>query len=191
MQRKKLFTEIPYIEGERLTIREITQADAPALQEMVDSEAVYRLEPSFLFEKKYDDVHYVIDHLYDEAFKESIIMGIYLKDQLCNTDEQSGADGQFCGLAEFYGYRDDIHKVSIGVRLMERYWGKGIGAETLNMLVDYLYDETDIEIIAASSLPDNHGSAGILRKCGFDLVVHNGLEDWGFGEPQLTDKWIK
>ena len=84
-----------------------------------------------------------------------------------------------------------IHKVSIGIRLMERYWGMGIGAETLNMLVDYLYNETDIEIIAASSLPDNHGSAGILRKCGFDLVVHNGLEDWGFGEPQLTDKWIK
>ena len=56
MQRKKLFTEIPYIEGERLTIKEITQADAPALQEMVDSEAVYRLEPSFLFEKKYDEL---------------------------------------------------------------------------------------------------------------------------------------
>ena len=202
MQRKELFTEIPYIEGERLTIKEITQADAPALQEMVDSEAVYRLEPSFLFEKKYDDVHYVIDHLYDEAFKESIIMGIYLKDLVCEDDRpsgagqpeedgQSGGDGQFCGLAEFYGYRDDIHKVSIGIRLMERYWGMGIGAETLNMLVDYLYNETDIEIIAASSLPDNHGSAGILRKCGFDLVVHNGLEDWGFGEPQLTDKWIK
>lgn len=178
MAKKKLFTEIPYIEGERLVLKRITQDDAPALQEMVDSEKVYEMEPTFLFEKKYDDVHYVIDHLYDECFKESIMLGVYL-------------NGDFCGIAELYGYKDNIHKVSIGIRLRERYCGMGIGTETLSMLVDYLYNETDIEIIAASSLPDNTGSANILRKCGFDLVVHNGLEDWGFDEPLLTDKWIK
>lgn len=74
---------------------------------------------------------------------------------------------------------------------MERYWGMGIGAEALSMLVDYLQNETDIEIIAASSLPANKGSAAILRKCGFDLVVDNGPEDWGYDEPLPTNKWIR
>ena len=178
MGRKKLFTEIPCIRGERLVLKKITQDDAPALQEMVDTDEVYELEPTFLFERKYDDVHYVIDHLYDECFRESIILGIYM-------------NGQFCGIAELYGYKAEYHKVSVGIRLMERYWGMGIGSEALSMLVNYLYNETDIEIIAASSLPGNIGSASILRKCGFDLVVHNGPEDWGYGEPLPTDKWIR
>ena len=219
MAKKKLFTEIPYIEGERLVLKRITQDDAPALQEMVDDDEVYLLEPTFLFERKYDDVHYVIDRLYDECFRGSIIMGIYFKDSAGQPDSCSGGQAdepsaahasghdhpktqtgtcsggrqasRFCGIAELYGYKDKIHKVSVGIRLMRRCWGQGIGAEALSMLVDYLYGETDVEIIAASSLPGNYGSAGILRKCGFTLVVHNGIEDWGYGEPVPTDKWIK
>ena len=175
---KKLFTEIPYIKGERLEIKQITQNDAGALKELVSSDAVYKLTPTFLFEKKYEDVSYVIDHLYDECFKESIILGIYLSEE-------------FCGLVELYGYKDSIHKVSIGCRLLERYWGMGIATEAVGMLVDYLYNETDIEIIAASTLPANKGSAAVLKKLGFDLVVHNSDEDWGYDKPLPTDKWIR
>ncbi len=176
--RKKLFTEIPYIKGERLVLKQVTKEDAGALKEMVSSDAVYRLEPTFLFERKYEDVNYVIDHLYDECFKESIILGIYL-------------EGEFCGLAEFYGYKDLIHKVSIGFRLLKRYWGMGIATEAAGMMVDYLYNETDIEIIAASTLPANKGSEGVLRKLGFELVAHDSEEDWGYEKPLPTDKWIR
>ncbi|WP_029318945.1 GNAT family N-acetyltransferase [Butyrivibrio sp. AE3004] len=174
---KKLFSEIPYIKGDRLTLKKITREDAPALGRMVASEAVYRYEPTFLFEKKYPDINYVIDHLYTECFEESIILGIFQEDE-------------FCGLAEFYGYKDNIHKVSIGVRLMEEYWGQGIGAETVKMMVEYLNNETDIEIIAASVLPANKGSDNIVRKLGFSLVVQDSDEDWGYGGMTPTDKWI-
>lgn len=54
---KKLFSEIPYLQGGRITLKEIRQRDAAALKEMT-GEA------------------YVISHLYDECFKESIILGI-------------------------------------------------------------------------------------------------------------------
>ncbi len=74
----KLFTGIPYIKGERLVLKQITKADAGSLKELVASDAVYRLEPTFLFERKYEDINYVIDHLYDECFRESIILGIYM-----------------------------------------------------------------------------------------------------------------
>ncbi len=174
----KLFTEIPYIKGERLVLKQITKADACSLKELASSDAVYRLEPTFLFERKYEDINYVIDHLYDECFQESIILGIYMGDD-------------FCGLAEFYGYKDSIHKVSIGCRLLEKYWRKGIATETVGMMVDYLQNETDIEIIAASTLPANKGSAGVLRKLGFTLVVQDSDEDWGYDKPLPTDKWIK
>lgn len=176
--KKKLFSEIPCLKGERLTLRRLTRADRAGLQELVDSPRVYRYLPTFLFEQKYPDVGYVIDHLYDECWKESIILGVFLGDE-------------FCGLAEMYGYRDPIHKISVGYRLLERFWGKGIAGEALAMMIDYLYDETDIEIITASTMVENRASAHVLQKNDFQMVVHAADEDWGYDKPTVTDKWIR
>ena len=175
---KKLFSEIPYIMGDSIVLREITRDDADSLRELTENEDVYRYLPTFLFEKKYDSIEYVIDHLYDECFRESIILGIY-------------RDEEFCGIAEMYGFRDEIHKVSVGYRLLERFWGQGIASEALGLMVDYLFNETDIEIITASTMIENRGSARVLGKNGFDLVVHAVLEDWGYEEPVIADKWIR
>lgn len=69
---KKLFSEISLIQGNRLTLRAIAQQDADALAKLVACERVYRYLPTFLFERKYKDIRYVIAHLYDECLKESI-----------------------------------------------------------------------------------------------------------------------
>ena len=175
---KKPFSEIPYLRGERVILRAISQNDAAALKELTEEAAVYTYLPTFLFEKKYDDISYVISHLYDECFKESIILGIYLNEE-------------FCGLAEMYGYREEIHKISVGYRIMERYWGKGIATEALGLMTAYLYNETDIEIITASTMIENHASARVLEKNGFELVAHAVPEDWGYESPTITDKWIR
>ena len=143
----------------------------------MNSPAVYRYLPTFLYEKKYEDIRYVIRHLYDECFQESIILGVFEIDQ-------------FCGLAELYGYRDAIHKISIGYRLLESCWGRGIATGALSQVVRYLDEETDIEIITASTMVENLASANVLRKNGFTLVVHAVGEDWGYENPTITDKWI-
>ena len=145
---------------------------------MVDSEAVYRYLPTFLFERKYTDIHEVIRRLYTECFEESLILGVFM-------------EGQFCGLAEFYGYNDSIHKVSVGGRFLERFWGQGVATEALGLMLDYLFRETDIEIVTASSMVRNQGSANVLRKSGFDLAVHAAGEDWGYPQPTIVDKWIR
>ena len=175
---KKLFTEIPYIKGDRITLKKIEETDAEALQKFVDSEEVYKYLPDFLFEKKYKDISTVINRLYTECFEESIILGVFL-------------DDSFCGLAEIYGYREVIHKASIGCRLSKEYWGKGIATEVADLLIDYLYREAGIEIITASSMVENIGSATVLRKCDFTLVSHGVEEDWGYDAPAIVDKWIR
>ena len=175
---KKLFSEIPKIQGERIVLREITQTDSAALKQLTDDPDVYRYLPTFLFEMKYDDKSYVIEHLYDECFRESIILGIFMNDE-------------FCGIAEMYGCREEIHKISVGYRLLKRFWGQGIATEALSLMVNYLYNETDIEIITASTMIENSASAAVLKKNGFDLVVHAVPEDWGYDEPTITDKWIR
>ena len=176
--RKKLFSEIPFLRSSRLTLHGLSRKDADALRELTESAAVYKYLPTFLFEKKYPDVRTVIDRLYDECWKESIILGVFLQDD-------------FCGLAELYGFRDPIHKISVGCRLLDRYWGQGIASEALGMMIDYLYGETDIEIITASTMVENQASANVLRKNGFQLVVHAVGEDWGYDAPTIADKWIR
>ncbi len=176
--KKKLFSEIPELTGQRIALRRLTLADAPGLRELTDSPRAYRWLPTFLFEKRWADTRTVIERLYDEGWKESIILGVFESDA-------------FCGLAEFYGWKDAIHKISVGYRLLERCWGRGVATETLGLMIDYLYNETDIEIVTASTMVENAASANVLRKNDFTLVVHAVGEDWGYPEPTITDKWIR
>ncbi len=120
--------------------------------------------------------------MYSECLRESLILGVFLKEQ----------DGEksFCGLAEMYGHREPIHKISIGYRLLESCWGNGIATEALRGMVRYLMNETDTEIITASTMIENRASAHVLEKNGFTLVAHAVGEDWGYPGPTLTDKWI-
>lgn len=175
---KNCFQNVPCLTGRRLILKRVEEEDADALSELVSSTSVYRYLPTFLFEKKYADLHEVVRKLYTECLQESVILGIYLQ-------------GELCGLAEMYGLRDEIHKISIGYRLMERFWGQGIASETVAMLVQYLYTDTDIEIITASTMVENKASARVLEKNDFALVASGVDEDWGFANPTAADKWIR
>ena len=74
---------------------------------------------------------------------------------------------------------------------MQRCWGKGIATETLGLMVRYLLEETDVEIITASTMLENQASANVLKKNGFRHVAHAVPENWGFALPTLTDKWLR
>ena len=175
---KRLFSEIPCLRGERVALRRLTAADADDLRELTENKKVYRYLPTFLYENKYDDKSYVIEHLYDECIKESLILGVFV-------------DDGFCGLAEIYGYRAPLLKASVGYRLLESCWGKGLATETLGILVKYLLEETDIKIITASTMVENQASANVLKKNGFRHLTYTVFENWGYAKPILTEKWIR
>lgn len=178
---KKLFSEVPRIEGERIVLDRVVDADADALLDLIQNPLVQRYEPTYLFEKQRDDVHETIRLLYGDLFesRESLILAIRPKES-----------GELAGLAEFYGLRDPLHKVSIGYRLRERFWGRGLATETARLMVAYLYGETDIEIITASTMVENAASAHVLQKADFIRTAVGVEEDWGFPAPTVVDKWF-
>lgn len=178
---KKLFEEIPRIQGARVTLRPLDEGDIGALEELVASERVYRYLPTFLFEKQFDDMHEVIRQVYGNLFtaKESLILGV-----------EAEGDESVCGLAEFYGLRDDVHKISIGYRFLEWSWGRGMATETVRLMVDYLYTQTDIQIITASTMVENIASARVLEKNDFIRTARSVEEDWGYETPTIADKWF-
>ncbi|MBE6471601.1 MAG: GNAT family N-acetyltransferase [Coriobacteriaceae bacterium] len=179
--RKRLFSEIPRIEGERIVLDRVVDADADALRDLIENPLVQRYLPTYLFEKQFDDAHEAIAQLYGELFqnRESLILAIRDKET-----------GELAGLAEFYGLRDELHKVSVGYRLRECFWGKGFATEAARLMVGYLYGETDIEIITASTMVENEASAHVLENADFIRTARGVEEDWGFAEPTIVDKWF-
>ena len=173
----KLFEEIPHLESDRLMIRRLDHEDILSLKELIGNDQVYRYLPTFLFEKQFDDPRETIRKLYDECLQDSLILGVF-------------SGGSFCGLAEMYGYRQPIRKISVGYRLLEECWGRGFATEALGLMLNCLTNQTDIDIVTASTMIENLASAGVLKKNGFVLVSHSMPEDWGYPQPTLTDKWI-
>ena len=128
--RKKLFSEIPRVDGERIVLDRVVAADADALRDLICNAHVQRYEPTYLFEKQFDDASEAIASMYGDLFanKESLILAIRMKET-----------GELAGLAEFYGLRDSLHKISVGYRLRECWWGYGLATEAARLMVGYLY----------------------------------------------------
>lgn len=179
--RAKLFGSVPRIEGERVVLGRVVRTDADALRDLIENPRVQRCLPTYLFEKQRDDVAETIRLLYGDLFanEESLILAVRMRDT-----------GELAGLAEFYGLRDELHKVSMGYRLRESFWGQGLATEVAGLMVGYLYDKTDIEIVTASVMTNNPASARVLEKCGFIRTARGVGEDWGFDEPVVVDKYF-
>ena len=179
---KKLFDEIPYLEGERIILGKITEDHREALQEMAQRKNIYRYEPGYLLEQQYTDMDQLLRDLYGEYFekKQNLFLGILLREK----------PAELCGLAECYDYRERLHMVSIGVRLREEYWKYGIGTEATKLMTDYLFKETDIEIITASTMSDNQKAVRSLEKNGFISTYTVHKEDWGRDEPAKAYRWF-
>lgn len=179
--RVRLFSEVPRLEGETVVLDRVVDSDAEALTDLIENPNVQRCLPTFLFEKQFDDVHEAIDQIYGEPFftNESLILAIRAKDT-----------GELAGLAEFYGYVSALRKVSLGVRLREQFWNSGICTEVVQLMVDYLYGQTDMQMITASIMVENAGSLRAAEKAGFIRTAHAVEEDWGFDQPVLVDKFF-
>jgi len=172
-----LFPEPPVLTGRNLELRPLSPSDAEDLRRLTGQAAVYRYLPTFLFEKKYEARDAIL-RLYNEGLRDSLILGVF-------------QDKRFCGLAEAYGYRAPIHKISVGYRLLREEWGKGIATAALGIMLEELIGHRGLEIVTASTMVENQASARVLRKNGFTRVNHAGDEDWGFTEPTPADKWIR
>ena len=177
----KLFDEMPCIKGDRLLLRPLEPFDESAVKDIADNKNVYKYLPAFLFEQKYDDRRYMIERIEKECFAagSSILLGI------C----QNCAPEKVIGIAEIYNYEPQKEKASIGYRLNENYWRRGIASETVALLKNYLCT-TDVRKITAHVMVENKASGRVLEKNGFIRKWTFLTEDWGRPSPVTVDKYI-
>lgn len=73
----------------------------------------------------------------------------------------------FLGIIEAVDFNQKVNSVMIGYYLAESHWGKGIAAEAVKMLIDFLFTDVNINRIQAEVMPLNENSKKVLLKNGF------------------------
>ena len=66
-------------------------------------------------------------------------------------------------LSEFFNYKGR----EIGFVLSKDYWGKGIVPEACNAIIDYLFNELDLDFLICGYYDFNHQSKRVQEKLGF------------------------
>ena len=66
-------------------------------------------------------------------------------------------------LTEFDGY----HGRELGFVLSKEHWGKGIMPEAVNAVIDYLFNECDLDFLICGYYNFNAQSKKVQEKCGF------------------------
>ena len=179
----KLFDEFPYLENDYIIIRKMTENDADALSTITDNDNVYRYIPPFLYKKSKGNLLAAIRNLGGRDFdkKKLIIAGIYLKTE----------PNHLIGLAEMFDLKKRPNSITIGYRLNESYWHKGIATNVIELMIGYLVKNIGIDKLNAYVMPENMYSARALLKNGFCKLPERVEEkNWGGKDKVLVDVYM-
>lgn len=167
-----IFSQFPQLETQNLILREIQLSDA---------ENVFRIfaDPDVT---KYQDVENLtslnqIKFLIErraERFKnrQSIRWGIALKE----TNIIIGS----CGYTQ-----KQLNSAEVGYELAKPYWRKGIMTEALIAIINFGFQNMDLNRIEALVMLDNIASINLLKKMGF--IEEGLLREYGFWKGGFHD----
>ncbi|MFT4146749.1 MAG: GNAT family N-acetyltransferase [Mobilitalea sp.] len=89
------------------------------------------------------------------------------------------------GTVMIFDFDKEANKAEIGYVFHKDYWGKGYGAESLELLSDYAFEKLQLHKLHAAVVDVNIGSARILEKNGY--VLEGRLKDHYFIEGKYYD----
>ena len=178
----ELFDVFPQLESPTLVIRKMTENDVEALSLITENENVYRYVPPFLYKKSRGNLLVAIRNLGGRDFekKKLIIAGIYLPTE----------PDTLIGLAEMFDYKKKRGQITIGYRLNESYWHRGIATGVIALLIEYLTKDIGIPTIKAFVMPENIYSSKALLCNGFkkEEKMTTG-ESWGGRESVKLEEY--
>lgn len=164
---KNPYEQFPHIVTGEITLRKIVASDLDNLFEIYSNEKLFQYSPVMLKKNK-ATVANMIDHFERDFYKrKEIFLGICLNSEPNN----------IVGVAEMFDYSQDVNMITIGYRLNDSFWGKGIATKTVKAMTDYLLNDIGINRIQAFVMPENIKSQNVLQRNGF---VKEGLIRQGY-----------
>ncbi|MDY6892221.1 MAG: GNAT family N-acetyltransferase [Chloroflexota bacterium] len=99
-------------------------------------------------------------------------------------------EGKHIGNCMYYDMNESRKQVKIGIMIGDReYWGKGYGTEVITLLVDYLFENTEMDRIYLDTLDWNLRAQKCFQKCGFVLSGNISRSGKHFFVMELYRSW--
>ncbi len=175
---KNPYDQFPHITTDEITLRKIIPSDIDGLFEIYSNEKLFVYSP-FMLKKNKDTVANMIGHFERDFNKKKwILLGITLNDN----------PNFIVGVAEMFDYDSEVNMITIGYRLNDHFWGKGIATKTVKAMTDYLFNDIGLNRIQAFVMPENTKSLNVLRRNNFveEGVIRQGYVWKGKGVVDLT-----
>ncbi|MBO5938530.1 MAG: GNAT family N-acetyltransferase [Clostridia bacterium] len=67
--------------------------------------------------------------------------------------------------------RGKYHAKAISFVLSPNYWGQGIMTEAAKIVIQYAFDELNIDLLSAFHYSENYRSKRVIEKCGFEYEI--------------------
>jgi RimJ/RimL family protein N-acetyltransferase len=83
---------------------------------------------------------------------------------------------------------EDGHTSEIGYTFDARHWSKGYAIESLEPMLDYLFEDVGVTRVFGMLHPDNPASAMVMERTGFRFEGHTRKSFWL--EDDVSDDWI-
>ncbi len=157
-----LYDQFPQIMTDKVILRKIEETDIEKLFEIYSNKNIFDYIPGDVKKSKVT-VLKMIGHFERDFTKgKTIFLGI------CLTE----APAEIVGIAEIFDYDRKVNMVTIGYRINENNWHKGIATQAVEAIVDYLFNTCEINRIQAFVMPENANSHKVLQKNKF---VYEGV----------------
>jgi [ribosomal protein S5]-alanine N-acetyltransferase len=162
------------LETDRLLLRPLTDADAPSIQAAASVRAVA-------------DTMISIPHPYPAGAAER-----YISRQMAELDAghstsfviEHRSERSFCGIIEIRAIEPEHSQAELSFWLAVEQWGKGYMSEALKPILQFGFEELNLNRLYAYHMARNPASGRVLQKTGFiqEGLLRQRVRKWGVFE---------
>ena len=151
-----IFTGIPTLYTNRLTLRKLVVSDAIDMYE---------------YSKRYEVSEYLLWSPHESQWATkgylSYLQRQYAKKQFYDWAITLTESKKMIGTVGFTAFDIENNSAEVGYVLSSDYWGKGIAAEALGRIIGFGFDVLSLHRLEAHIMTENVRSKRVAEKCGF------------------------
>lgn len=147
------------IETERLLLRAFKETDLSDFYEYAKVDGVGEMA-GWPHHKNIEESKKILDRF----IKNDIVFAIVYKE---NNKVIGSLGVEECGLVDKLTEFDGLLGRELGYVLSKNYWGNGIMPEAVKGVIDYLFNDLNLDYITIGHFSRNNQSRRVIEKCGF------------------------
>ncbi|MFD1738848.1 GNAT family N-acetyltransferase [Bacillus salitolerans] len=146
----------PILETDRLILRKIREEDADFLLEHFGNPEVVRYFGMSPMKERESAIGFIDS--FKDGFENNTVM------RWAITDKETG---KTMGTVGFHNISNSYRRCEVGYDLSPAFWGKGIMPEALAIVIDFLFENRQMNRVGATIVNHNAASSRVVEKLGF------------------------